>query len=73
VCTSTFFFEDHTNVFNRAISFSPPEENWDITLGCGNLTDTRYVVSGFENAGAGFTSAVFSRPREWYLTISLRR
>jgi iron complex outermembrane receptor protein len=36
--------------------------------GVTNLTDERYVVSGYTNALAIY-SATYSRPREWYLTL----
>lgn len=51
----------------------PTDAPWKITLGVRNLTDTRDVVSGIHSPGGGFTCAIFSRPREWFLTMSFRR
>jgi iron complex outermembrane receptor protein len=72
-----FFFTDHVNVVNASLTWAPNAPtrigSWELTLGVRNLTDTRYVVSGFENPGIGFTFANFSRPREWYLSVRFRR
>jgi hypothetical protein len=37
--------------------------------------DSRFIqlgVSGFQNDGIGVSTAVFSRPREWYLTVRIK-
>ena len=60
------------NTYNAALAFTPTGKNWEIVLGGRNLSDERYIVSGFQNDGIGVSSAVFSRPREWYLTFRIR-
>lgn len=66
-----YFYEGRINVLNAALSFAPKDAIWEIVWGVHNVTDTRFVVSGFQNAGVGFTSAIYSRPREWYLTLRM--
>ncbi len=67
------FFEDHINVVNAAVTYTSYASNWEATLGVRNLTDTRFVASGFENPGIGFSNAIFSRPREFYLSMRIWR
>lgn len=46
-----------------------PSDNWSVILGGINLTDERYIISGFEAGSLPFTMASYSSPREWYLTV----
>src|SRR5262249_3757345 len=48
------------NTYNAAIAFTPTGKNWEVVLGGRNLSDERYIVSGFQNDGVGVSSAVFS-------------
>ena len=66
-----YFYEGRINVVNAALRYAPKGALWEIAWGVHNVTDTRFVVSGFQNAGVGFTSAIYSRPREWYMTVRL--
>jgi iron complex outermembrane recepter protein len=66
------FVQSAVNLYNASLGFSPRSGRWDIILGGRNLSDERYIVSGFQNDGVGISSAVFSRPREWYLTVRIR-
>ena len=59
------------HLFNAAITYTNPNEQWDLVLGGRNLTDERYLVSGFDQPGVGFTEGTYARPREWYLTLRL--
>ncbi|MNC97596.1 hypothetical protein D3C83_152990 [compost metagenome] len=47
--------------------------NWELTLGLRNVGNERYIASGFENPGIGFSLANFNRPREWFLSFRFRR
>jgi iron complex outermembrane receptor protein len=71
------FFVRHINVVNASLTWAPSEStrigSWEVTLGVRNLGDERYVASGFENPGIGFSLANFSRPREWFLSFRFRR
>ena len=42
---------------------------WSVVVGGRNLTDERYIMSGFRNDGV--ISANYSRPTEWYVTLRL--
>lgn len=57
------------DLVNASLSYAAPSRRWAVTVGGRNLTDERYIVSGFRNDGGGVTSANYSRPREWFATI----
>lgn len=53
-------------VANAAVSFEATDERWLISLGCTNLTNKAYLLSGFSDLGAStLGDGVYSRPREW--------
>jgi iron complex outermembrane receptor protein len=66
------FIQSAVSLYNASLGFVPNGGNWEILVGGRNLTDERYIVSGFQNDGAGVATAVFSRPREWYLTVRIK-
>ena len=66
------FVQSSVNLYNASLAFAPTGGNWEVILGGRNLSDERYIVSGFQNDGIGVSTAVFSRPREWYLTVRIK-
>jgi iron complex outermembrane recepter protein len=45
-------------------------QGWSVTGGITNLTDKRYIISGYSDLNfIGSTYGVYSRPREWYLKL----
>jgi iron complex outermembrane receptor protein len=66
------FVQSAINLYNASIGFAPTGGAWEVRLGGRNLSDERYIVSGFQNDGIGVSTAVFSRPREWYLTLRIK-
>lgn len=59
------------HLFNAAVTYSHPGEHWEVIFGGRNLGDERYLISGFDQPGVGFTEGTYARPREWYLTLRL--
>lgn len=57
--------------FNGSLTWRSEGKRFEIQTGVTNITDRRVVVSGYTNAQAIY-SGVFSRPREWYLTLRFR-
>ncbi|AJR23851.1 TonB-dependent receptor [Sphingobium fuliginis] len=57
--------------FNGSVTWRAPGERYEIQAGVTNIADRRAVVSGYTNAEAIY-SGVFSRPREWFLTLRVR-
>jgi len=62
-------FSDDVHLLNAAIRYDSPNLRWGLVLGATNLTNERYLASGFRQPGAGVIDGNFSRPREWYLTL----
>jgi len=60
------------SVFNTSVGFYS-KKGWSVTGGVINLTDKRYIVSGYSDLNfIGATYAVYSRPREWYLKLGYK-
>ncbi|MEM9622492.1 MAG: TonB-dependent receptor [Pseudomonadota bacterium] len=62
-------FADSVGLVNAALTYASASRAWEVVLGGTNLTDERYLVSGFRQPGAGVIDGNYSRPREWYLTF----
>jgi iron complex outermembrane receptor protein len=63
--------QDGFAMANAAITFEPADANWQLVLGGQNLTDKRYIVTGNDNPAVGATTATYSHPRTWYMTLRL--
>lgn len=58
---------------NASITYQAPSDNWEVTIGGTNLTNTRYIVTGQSQAfGAGLIYGTWSRPAEWYARVGVR-
>jgi len=47
-------------------------DGWSLRAGVENLTNKRYIVSGFEAGALPFVTASYNRPREWYVTAGVK-
>lgn len=61
--------QDPIHLVNLSATYTAPSEKWQISAGGRNITDERYIFSGFDQTGIGFTTANYSRPAEWFLTL----
>ena len=50
-------------------TYDSPDNNWYISAGATNLTDERYVYSGFNQPGVGYIISTIGRPREWFMRV----
>lgn len=57
---------------NASVLYRHPSDGWNVRLGVNNLTNKRYIVSGFEAGSLPFTNGSYNRPREWYLTVGIK-
>ena len=67
---SKALYQDSYDLVNASISFENLEGKWQIILSGKNLTNERYITTGF--ASEDFQSvaeANFGRPKEWALSI----
>ena len=49
-----------------------PSDNWNVRVGVTNLTNERFIISGFEAGALPFTIGSFNRPREWFITLGFQ-
>jgi iron complex outermembrane receptor protein len=63
--------QEPVNLLNFALTYSEPGGRWEIVFGGRNVTDERFLYSGFRNPGAGLTVGNYSRPAEWYLGVRI--
>ena len=55
---------------NTSLTYNSPDDQWNLTFFVRNLTDKRYIVSGFANAlTQGTADAIIGRPRTWAFKV----
>jgi len=63
---------DSISVLNGSVTYTSPDENYDIILGGTNLTDERYLITGQAQRAGGQIYGSYNRPEEYYLTFRYR-
>ncbi|MEM6583135.1 MAG: TonB-dependent receptor [Pseudomonadota bacterium] len=66
---SPFLYQDSYSTLNASITFTSPEDTWDLVVFCDNCTDERIISSGDSNFGLGFHEANYNRPREYGVIV----
>lgn len=65
--------QDSYSLIDAHITYVSARNNWELSLFGKNLTDERYIVSGFANGlTQGRVTANLGRPREWGLSLKYR-
>jgi iron complex outermembrane receptor protein len=65
--------QDGYGLWNAAITVQSPTQRWALTAGVLNVADEEYRVTGVGVLDSlGFASAIYGRPREWYVQASAR-
>lgn len=57
------------HLLNASILWRDVNDRYNLVLGATNLTDERYMVTGYSQPNFGNFEALFAREREWYLTL----
>ena len=57
---------------NARFVYTPPGEDWDLTLFGNNLTDEVYLNSGFMDSIWQFDFSGVDAPREWGIGLAMR-
>ena len=60
------------SIVNASVTYKAPDKQWEVVVGCTNLNDTRYVVSGQNQGGMAIIDAAWSPPREWFATFRFK-
>lgn len=55
--------------YNAALVYTSPNDDYKITLGVENLTDKIYKLGGDANNAIGYENVIYSRPRNYYLSV----
>jgi iron complex outermembrane receptor protein len=70
---NTPFAHDNGYVaLNLNVPYVSPNGDWRVNVGVENLTDRRYLVAADTNIAIGYEVGVFSRPRNWSLSVERR-
>ena len=56
------------HLVNANIAWRAPEGKFQVIVGVTNLTDERYMITGYIQPNFGNYEALFAREREWYAT-----
>ncbi len=65
--------QDSYSLVDAYITYLPQQSNWELSLFGKNLSDERYIVSGFANGlSQGPATTYLGRPREWGLSLKYR-
>jgi iron complex outermembrane receptor protein len=65
--------QDGYGLWNAALTLQSPAQRWALTAGVLNVADEEYRVTGVGVLDSlGFASAIYGRPREWYVQASAR-
>ena len=58
------------STLSASITWASKAKDWHVTLAGTNITNTRYIISGFADQPLqSFAEASFGRPAEWSLTV----
>lgn len=68
--TALLIRPDVTTV-DTSVTLNPGSDRVEVQFGIKNLFDKRYLVSGYVNDLA-ITTGMYSRPREWFLTLRVK-
>jgi iron complex outermembrane receptor protein len=59
----------NTRILDLSATYVTSGDKYEIVVGGTNVTDTRYVITGQDQAAGGQVQATFNAPREWYLQL----
>lgn len=60
--------QDGYHLVNANIAWHTPADSFQVILGVTNLTDERYMITGYIQPNFGNYESLFARDREWYLS-----
>lgn len=60
------------SLVNAALTLTPRDERWALSLSGRNLTDETYLVSGIAQYNIGEIEGQYARPQEWALSFQYR-
>ncbi len=61
--------QDSVGLLGGQIKYEPEDANWAISLIGRNITNERFIGSGFNSGALSFVEASFNRPGEWRVKL----
>jgi iron complex outermembrane receptor protein len=61
-----------TRIVDLSLAYVTAGDKYEVVLGGTNVTDTRYVITGQDQAAGGQVQATFNPPAEWYLQLRMK-
>lgn len=68
VANSPEIYQEGYHLMNANITWESVDEKFEVVFGVTNLTDERYLETGYVQPNFGNYEALFARDRQWYLT-----
>lgn len=56
---------------NASFRWLSPTDRYNVSLGVKNLTDEKYLLSGYLNEAIGHVEAIYDRGAQWYLNTKI--
>jgi len=58
-------------LLGASLKYAPTDGNWALSLIGRNITNSRFIGSGFNSGGLSFVEATYNRPAEWRLKLDV--
>lgn len=66
-------YQDAYDLLSASLTFVTADERWSIGGGATNLTNSTYLLSGYQDLDAiGGATGTFARPREWFARVRMK-
>lgn len=66
-------YQDAYDLVSASLTFVTTDDRWSISGGATNLTNSTYLLSGYQDLDAiGGATGTFCRPREWFAKVRMR-
>ncbi|MEO0030531.1 MAG: hypothetical protein RIS94_289 [Pseudomonadota bacterium] len=60
------------NLVSASLRWTRSDDLLELKVGATNLTDDRYIITGTQVGAVGATTVTWSKPREYYVSLSLK-
>jgi len=61
--------QESYHLLDASVMWRDDEDRYNVVLGITNLTDEKYMVTGYVQPNFGNYEALYARDREWYVTL----
>lgn len=71
-----YLWSGNINQLSASATYMSASGNWSVTAGGHNITNNRFLVTGYDQMSSGqlgFVAGVYSPPAMWYLTFKVKQ